>query len=717
MYSQQIISKVLDQFAAEHGWMPEHHSVSQVQEFTEYIDSIIEIERNQVNRYFNFKQGIRLTEKRQREIRRWIENEQFLCFCDAKYWLTRYGWICNEQGEIFRFSPRKSQEVFLQVIEPFDELQVAIELFIMKSRQVGISTLVALLFMHRLLFIPNTQAVMASVKATQSELLARIMEVCWERQPWWLVPEMRVSKASASEWANGSIMSMQSGSQAMGIAQGWTPTCIHISEIADIPKPKKVLEEGLFRAAHSSRKLFFTLEGTGGDATSWQADKWKYYKDNWGKGGRFMPVFITWPCATDLYPELDWVRKNPIPEGWNPREETRRMQRKAELYIRSTDYLARIMGSNWKMPREQAWFWETNFTEALASHTVKVWLSQMPVSDDEALQSKNDSVFSDEVIAEVKSRSEDEYQAYAVTGQSVLIGQDDEPYKPDPDTVDYDKPRIPVSWQSKNGQMNYWELVPLKHFNDQDDVQCFNKLLIFKHPVEGEDYSCGIDTADGLGNPDEDRSVAEVVLNRSGNQRDEQVAEFVSTTVNAPQMVSIAACLGAYYGQWWDEKPHTRDARGVKYIIEQRERYGDDCQFQLKLMGFIYHHIWQQYDTKDVSINQHQTRKIGWFSNVWSRPMLTARFQDAINGGWIKINSPMAIKQLSKWVRKISLSGKSKLDHESGQHDDNIMALAMAYFTRHSHDVLVNRQTIKYANPSDKLPPLNYDFLEHTITI
>ncbi len=706
---------MLDDFEVREGWRPKHHSVAEVMEFNQYIDSIVEIQRNQVNRYIDFKSGVRITERRKNEIKHWIENEQFLCFADALYWVTRYGWICNEAGDIFRFNPRKSQDVFIKILEPFDELQVAIELFVMKSRQVGISTLVALLFLQRLFFIPNTQAVMASVKAKQSELLGRILEVCWERQPFWLVPNQTATKASMPQWANGSILSMQSGSQAMGIAQGWTPTLIHCSEIADIPRPRKVLEEGLFRATHSSRKLFFVLEGTGGDSTSWQADKWRYYSANWGKGGRFMPVFITWPCATDLYPQPDWVRKNPIPEGWQPIEETWRMKRKAELYIRSTDYLARIMGPRWEMPREQAWFWETNYREALASHTVKVWLSQMPVTADESLQSKNDLVFSDGVIESVGDRKQKDYQAYAVTGQSVLIGQDNEPHKPDTDSIDYNEPRITVSWKSKGGQMNYWELVPLKEFDDEDDTQCYNKLLVFEHPEDREDYSCGIDTADGLGNPDEDRSCCQIVKNKGGLQRDAQVAEFSSIYVNPPQMVSIAACLAAWYGQYTEGRAGTKDPRGVKFCIEQRERYGDDCQFQLKLMGFYYHHLFIRYDDKKV--DPHKASKHGWFSNVWSVPILLNRFEDAIMGGWLKVNSPMAIRELSTWVRKLSASGKGKLDHESGQHDDCLRALAMAYFTRHSHDVLVNRQTAKYASSHEKHPPLNEEWCQNTITL
>lgn len=715
MYSPKIIAKTLDDFEAREGWRPVEHTVAEVDEFVEYIESLVTVEKNQTNRYIDFKDGLRLTERRKQWIRRMIENEQFMCFCSAMYWETRYGWICNEKNDIFRYSPRKSQIVFDNVLEWFDEHQLAIELFWVKSRQVGISTDVVMKFHHRVQFIPNTQAVMASARAEQSDLLGRMGEVCRERQPFWLVPPLTSTKASQPRWQNGSIMSMQSGSQAMGIAQGWTPTCIHVSEIADIPKPKKTLEEGLFPAVHSSRKVFFILEGTGADSTSWQADKWRYYKANWGKGGRFMPGFISWPCATDLYPQPDWLRKNPIPVNWQPIEETRRMQAKAELYIRSTDYLARVMGPRWSMPPEQAWFWETKYREALQSHTLKVFLSQYPVTDDEAFQSKNDRAVSDEVINVMTERADKAYQAYAVVGQSVLIGQGDEPYEPDPLTIDSDKERIPVSWQSKNGQMNYWELVPLKEFDDSDDVQCFNKLLIFKHPEEGEDYSIGIDTADGLGNPDEDRSVAEVALNRAGNQRDEQAAEFVSNLVNPPQMSSIAACLAAYYGQWYDGRPHTKDPRGVKFCIEQRERYGDDCQFQLKLMGFNFHHQPRRYDDKDLIAGK--SRKQGFFSTAYDRAMLVTRFQDALNGGWIKVNSPMILRQISTWVRKVGSGGKSRLDHESGQHDDNIMALALAYFTRHDDDVLVNRQTLKYASPSERMPPVNYDWCENRISV
>jgi len=716
VYSTRIINRVLDDFEAREGWRPVEHSVEQVREFDEYINSIIKVERNERSRFIDFKDGLKLTERRKQEINRFVENEQFMCVASANYFESRYAYVCDEAGNVHRYVRRKSQEILDSFLEPFDEQQVAIELFLLKARQQGASTWTVLKFLHRLLFVPHTQGVQASVNEETTKLLSRILNTCLSMLPFWLPPMQISTKANAPQWANGSIMSIQSGNQKMGIAQGWTPTLIHISELADIPNPKKVLEEGLFRAMHSTSKLLAILEGTGSESTSWQAKKWHYYKENEGKGGRFCPRFIPWPCCRDIYPTVDWIRKYPIPEDWSPMEETVRMMHKAQLFIRSTSYLSRIMGSSWCMPREQQWFWETNYKEAVATNTLKIWYAQMPISDEEALQSKHDNAIAAETIEVITANRQRNYQAYAITGDSVLVGSSDEPYEPNPERIDYEGERIPVRWKNKNGQYTEWTLIPLKEFDDSEDQGAFNVLLVFDHPREGCDYTIGVDTADGLGNPDEDRAVASVALNRQGNQRDEHVAEFVSLNVNPPQMVSFAACLGAYYGQWRNDRPHTRDPRGTKFIIEQRERYGDDCQHQLKLMGFSYHHVFVAYDGRKV--NENAGHKHGWFSNVWSRPMLLNRFVDAVNNGWYKPNSPMLIRQLKDWVRKTGGTGKTKLDHQSGKHDDNIMAAAMSYFSRHAFDVLVERTQAKYAvEDGEDSSNISFEPLENVIVV
>jgi hypothetical protein len=51
--------------------------------------------------------------------------------------------VCDEKARYFKFTNRKSQEVFDNVIAE-DDAQVAIELLVLKARQLGITTKTAL---------------------------------------------------------------------------------------------------------------------------------------------------------------------------------------------------------------------------------------------------------------------------------------------------------------------------------------------------------------------------------------------------------------------------------------------------------------------------------------------------------------------------------------------------------------------------------------------
>ena len=695
MYAESVILANLVQFERENGWMPVYHSLSEVEGFIEYIKSITSIDTNSKNSYIDIT--AKLTQKRANEIRRWVENEQVLCSLDASYWETRYAYICDNASNIYKFSNRKSQEVFDSIIAQFDIDGVAIELLVLKARQLGVSTKVALKFLHRLLFLPHTQAVMASINADKSELLGRMIEVCLDRLPFWLIPRRTTNRIRMTQFDNGSILAVQSGSQATGIAQGWTPTLVHISEIGDIPDPKKVLEEGLFRATHPTRKLFAVYEGTGNGNTGWQADKWRSSKEDWPRGrSRLRPVFLSWPMAPDQYPEPDWIRKFPVPGGWMPHAPTRKHVLRCELYIRNTDYLAKIMGAHWKMPVEQQWYWEFNYDEAAKTHTQKVWTAQMPADDFEALTGQNDAVFDEAVIVQTEASRRKEYQDWAITGDSI-----DDGFEPIESEIDYDLERIRVTWISHRQQTYVWVMVPLKPVQDEENERAtLGRIRVWEEPKSGYDYTFGIDTADGLGKDDEDRSVLSVCHSVTGEGTDEQVCEFVHNKVNAPQMVGFAACLAAWYGK------DTKDSRGVKFCIEQRERAGDDCQLQLKLMGFNYHHINVAYDTKNLKETRGHTE--GFRTNSVTRPMVTGRFVDAITNQWYKPNSKWLIAECKDWERKTLSSGKTRIDHQSGKHDDRILAAAMSYFSRHAFDVMADRSARRYTLPTGKSPEVIY---------
>jgi len=154
---------------------------------------------------------------------------------------------------------------------------------------------------------------------------------------------------------------------------------------------------------------------------------------------------------------------------------------------------------------------------------------------------------------------------------------------------------------------------------------------------------------------------------------------------------------------WYGEK--AKDARGVKFCVEQIGRPGDTCQHQLKLMGFHWHHVPRRYDSKKVKDNS--TKKQGWFSNVWSVPILMTRFTEAVNGGWYRPASKWLIEELKTLERHAAAGRMSKMEHRSGQHDDRVRAAAQSFFTAHDFDVLAERAQKRYALPDEKIPPIN----------
>jgi hypothetical protein len=699
MYSRKVIEQRLNLFAAQNGWMPQYHALEEVEKFKEMMNSIVKFDSNSKSTWI--KSIAPMTAKRKADIKRFIENEMVLCGLDSNYWESRFAYVCNEAGQIYKYQPRLSQRILDAVISDFDEQQVSIELLILKGRQLGVTSWTALKFIRRMLFIPHTQAVMASVKAESSQLIGRILDTSYDRCPYWLVP-LRTPKKSFS---NGSILSVQSGMQATGIAQGWTPTCIHISEIADIPDAKKVIEEGLLRATHSSKNLFMVFEGTGGGNTGWLADTWRTRKESWPKGqSRLCPIFIPWPMCPEIYPQPDWIRKYPIENSWRPNETTRKHVTRCESYVRNTPYLAKVAGANWRMPIEQQWFWEFNYLEAVGNHSQKTWLAQMPADDYEALTGVHDTVFDPEVMAEVEDNvyeiiterstgieakvRREPMQAYAITGHSI-----DESFYPDESIIDRQKSVLSISWKSHRGEEYNWDMIPLLPINEEIEKDTFDKLLVYEPPKAGYDYACGVDTADGLDKEDEERACASISKIGTGSNYDQQACELTSRRMNPAQMVPFVACMATWYGQ------KTKDQRGVKFAIEQIRGPGDTCQNQLKIMGFNYHHAPRRYDSK--KIKDDSKHKEGWYSTSWSVPILMTRFVEAVNGGWYIPKSKWLIEECKTLERHITGS-KSKMEHRSGQFDDRVRASAQSYFTTHDLDDLAQRSQKRYALPKKR---------------
>lgn len=324
--------------------------------------------------------------------------------------------------------------------------------------------------------------------------------------------------------------------------------------------------------------------------------------------------------------------------------------------------------------------------------------------DFESLTGKHDTVFEPEVIDEiennvyevitnyetgaVKKERKMPVATYAITGHDV-----DEIFYPEESAIDFDKPMIRVSHQSHRGQSYHWDMIPLLATDEELEANTMDRLIVYEPPMAGQYYSTGVDTADGMGKEDEDRTVLSGTKNRYNDQCDEQIFELTSNRINSAQIVAFAACVGAWYG------PMCPDHRGMRYCVEQIGRPGDTCQHQLKMMGFNNMHKPRRYDGK--AIREKPGNKEGWYSNSWSVPMLMARFIEAVNGGWYIPRSKWLIEEL-KTLERHEGAGKSKMEHRSGSHDDRVRSAAQSYFTRHDDDVLAERAQKRYSGAVDQ---------------
>lgn len=692
MYAKSQIELKLQAAEIFYGFRPEYHSIDEVDRFNAHMLTLMEVDEK---RNINLKRDLTKTEIR------WIRNERAVCAADAMYFLTRYCFICDEEGRIYRYTPRKSQLVFHSIISEFDEKQLSIDLMCLKARQQGISTAVQLYFAHRILFMPGTKAVSSSVDSRKSELMSNMSRSLIEKLPWWLLPSIKKKRWAGGqamvEFHTDSIMSIQSGTQDTGIAQGWTVTCSHQSEVCDYPNPVQLIEEGLFRAIHSSPAVFLVLESTGNGNTGWWANKWRDSKTFYPLGrARLCPVFIPWFMADDLYPKADWLKKFPVPDDWRPAKETTAHANKCKAYGRNTPILTKILGEEWELPRHQQWFWEFNYEEAKRQGIEKSWLRQMPADDFEALQGKNEQVFGQETIEVVAKEREKNYQVFGIVGEGI-----DQKHEPDVSIVDYDMPRIEVEWTTSRGTLLEWMLVPLKPIDEADEAKVMTKLLVFEEPVDGCDYTMGADTADGVGG---DRSV--ICVNRRGVEEnpDVQAAEFCSDSVSTAEAANFMAAIAAWYAS-------AIPTYGKPLMaIEQRRKPGDDAQNQLLRMGFTRHYRYHRLDGKRPDDDERRSNRMGWYTDSWSRPYMFGRGIDAVEGGWFKINSPFLIGEFSQLEKRYTTEDKSRMEHQKGKHDDRVFAAFIAYVIAHTKDVMAERQKKRYNAPLSAIPELN---LEH----
>jgi hypothetical protein len=682
VYCEKAIARRRIKASERLGWDVQPHSIADVESAKTHFTSIWDPDQGKFVRKLD-----------EREVR-WVRNERAMCHCSFSYFVTRYATIRDWNSKLSIFKPNVAQMVVMKMWADTEELDRAICMVQLKARQLGVSTLCELAVAHRTQFHPNVNGVISSADPEKSSKMSKMVDTVFENEPSWLLGRLRRVGKEIEFPDIKSAVSVEHGSQFNGIARGTTPNVAHLSEIADFVDPEELIDASLLRAMHETPETFLMLESTAAGRHNYFHRTWEFSVANYHLGrSRLQPCFLPWYVATDLYPSPAWLRARPIPKDWRPMDSTLAHADRANAYVKNTPLLKKYLGEKWVMSESQKWFYEVERAEHAAKKELAKFFQEMPGDAMECFQSTNISAFDIDVVESYRTNIRQPLGIYGIIGSQAEI-----PLKIQPSERQFDtsKPRIKVNakW-SESQRPNSYELVPLSMNGYYSNMDFSNKLFIWEHPEDGSTYGLGVDTGDGVGL---DRSVIEVVRKGTVDRNDHQCAEWASAYVNAFDLWPLCMAIGTYFSV----NAGDGRKRQAKQVIETN-RNGEAVQLELKKRGWKNFHQWIRYDRKKQVESQSQI--LGWRTVSWSRTLVMDNLLKFLKDGWIDIDSPWFVDEMSDLERDES---RQSLKAAYGGNDDRIMALGIVLFSLHIQEVRGHEKNVAVERAAHKEAGFSY---------
>ncbi len=640
------------------------HTIPAIQQANIHLDNLI-LENGELSRPFNLDEL------------KWIRNERAICRADFLYWATHYAYIKDWTGDYILFSPNLAQQIVISVMAEMESRDIAILLQVHKARQLGVTTLSELIMLWRTMFTPGANTLLASSRPEKTPEMVGKMSLAYERLPYWMKPEIGTNNSSKLGFdAQKSFFHLRHGAMMSDMGRGDTMTSFHLSEVSEFTNPKEAIDAALLRGAHDSPWLLGIMESTGKGKSGWWFDTWNYNAEFYPLGeARICPVFLPWYIATDLYPTQAWLRAHPIKKDWVPEERTLAHAAKATEYVQSGEnqVVTNELGRRWEMPRKQMWYWELERRGYERKKELHLFYQEMCATPEEGFQSPNSGIFDADLIHNLRDNTPIPYGVYGIR-----CSQAEVPYQHQVRDIDIDPDRKPINitanWSPSQPKHDYI-LYPLLH-RGAAPFSPLGKIIMYEPPRNGKFYGIGCDTGYGIG---KDNSVLQGLRKGDMEESDAQVFEFASPQLSAFILWPIALALGTLYSTYV-----AGQRRQTKMVIEGAAN-GEWVYNELKKRGWSNFHNWIRYNRKRVLESQANVQL--WNTNSWSRPMLLDLLMDAVNSGWLDINSPWFVDELGTLEFN---EDKQKMLASAGFKDDRIMAMGMVLVSLHAQETKHN---------------------------
>lgn len=680
-FTRKAIETAADKFNAQARlnnrpeWTPRYHSLNQIDSAIHHFNDLWDPERKELRRPLNKEEAA------------FVRNERLLCALDFRgYWLPNYSWIINWKQQPEHCTPNVAQNIVMDLWAEREEMGVAIWMFQLKARRLGVSTISEMAVQHRFQFHKHSNCVVASADPTKSLEMAGMIAYSLSRQPFWLIPQgkPKIQHGMPVEYPDiDTSLTIQAGNQFTGVARGATPNVIHLSEMASWPDARQQIDGSLMKAVVDSPNVFAIMETTAWGTGNWVHDTWEIAKSEQDQGrSRILPIFLPWFVGTDLYPSEADLRARPIDPKWTPSDRVIAHAERARKYVLSNPMLFKYLAKGdkrWTLPREQMWYHEIEYDQARKKKELNIFLSELPADDFECFQSPNLPIIDPEILIGYKERTRPPIGVYTIVGPDIpqaLVAPKRQ--------WDSSKPPIAIHTRDIVGRYDVkFQLIPLK-FEGYPTFKPELKLLIWEWPEPGVNYGVGVDCSEGIG---QDLAAIEVLREATPTLGPGQVAEWASAHVTAFQLWPLVMAVGCLYST---HKMSAGRRVQCRLAIEAWTN-GSATQNELQKRGWSNFHPWKYNDkrkpTKDADVN-----RVGVYTNQWFRASTFDMLLTNLSEEAIDLPSPFVVEELARLERR---DGTQKIEASYGAHDDRVMALGFPLFSLHMNKPAVRQYARK----------------------